>query len=257
MEFSSSGFMHFLQNLNTISFSVLSILLVMSIISWYLILTKTFQLTFIHWRSNQIFNLFWTVSSLEPLFIRLSHTKFIDPASNLALQGINAAIYYEKRSAKKLSTLCSQSEFLSRNLRRAINESNSQLESNLTTLATIGSTAPFVGLLGTVLGIYDALITISAQGSASLDTVAAPVGEALIMTAIGLAVAIPAVLAYNTFIRSNRHLFNQLECFAQDLHTCLNTGARIDMKNLIYMINTFNDESGITNEEWVIESKIK
>jgi biopolymer transport protein ExbB len=256
MEFSSDyyGFMHFLQNLNAISFSVLSILLVMSIISWYLIITKTFQLGFVYWRSNKILNLFWTASSLEPLFIYLSRTKFIDPASNLALQGINAAIYYEKRATKQQPNLCSQGEFLSRNLRRAINESSAHLESNLTTLATIGSTAPFVGLLGTVLGIYDALIVISVQGNASLDTVAAPVGEALIMTAIGLAVAIPAVLAYNIFIRNNRRLFNQLEGFTQDLHTCLNTGARIDMKNLTYIINTFNYESGLGNRELEIEN---
>ena len=99
----------------------------------------------------------------------------------------------------------------------------------------MGSIAPFVGLFGTVLGIYDALVSISARGSAALNTVAAPVGEALIMTAFGLAVAIPAVLGYNALVRSNRTILNKLEGFAHDLHTYLNTGARMDMKNRSYI----------------------
>ncbi|MDM8563380.1 MotA/TolQ/ExbB proton channel family protein [Candidatus Marithioploca araucensis] len=147
-------------------------------------------------------------------------------------------MFYEKRAVKQLDTLCTHSEFLTRNMRRAINEGRAQLESNLTILATIGSTSPFIGLLGTVIGIYDALISISAKGSASLGTVAAPVGEALIMTAIGLTVAIPAILAYNAFIRGNRRFLNKLEGFTHDLHTCLNTGARMDMKNMVYMKNS-------------------
>lgn len=237
MEFSSSpfGMSHFIQHLNIISLSVLLILLFMSVLSWYLIITKTLQLGFTYLRSNNILKLFWKSSSLEPIMTRLSKRKSKDPASNLALQGINAALYYEKRVEKNLPNLCSHSEFLTRNLRRAINEAMAQLEAGLTILASIGSTAPFIGLLGTVLGIYDALITISAKGDASLDTVAAPVGEALIMTALGLAVAIPAVLGYNALVRGNRAFLNKLEGFGFDLHTCLNTGARMDMKNPLYL----------------------
>ena len=114
-------------------------------------------------------------------------------------------------------------------------EESTRLESGLSILATISSTAPFIGLLGTVLGIYDALITISTKGTASLETVAAPVGEALIMTAGGLAVAIPAVLGYNALIRGQKAFFNKLNSFSHDLHTCLNTGARMNMKNTAYI----------------------
>jgi biopolymer transport protein ExbB len=230
-----NGFAVFLQNLNVISFSVILILLMMSVLSWYLIITKFFQLSFTYWHSNKILKLFWHSSSLEPIILHLSKTNSSYPFSNVALQGINAAIYYDKRATKQLSTLCTHSEFITRNMRRAFNESKADLESGLTILATIGSTAPFIGLLGTVVGIYEALISISARGSASLDTVAAPVGEALIMTAFGLVVAIPAVLGYNALIRGNRTFLNKLEGFIHDLHTCLNTGARMDMKDRFYM----------------------
>ena len=101
------------------------------------------------------------------------------------------------------------------------------MESGLTILASIGSTAPFVGLLGTVWGIYHALLAISASGSGTLDKVAGPVGEALIMTAIGLAVAIPAVLGYNFIVRGNRRTQARLDGFAHDLYTFLVTGAKV------------------------------
>jgi len=101
------------------------------------------------------------------------------------------------------------------------------LESGLTVLATVGATAPFVGLLGTVWGIYHALIRIGASGDASISAVAGPVGEALIMTAIGLFVAIPAVLAYNFFSRLNRTTNAKFDSFAHDLHDFFATGSRV------------------------------
>jgi biopolymer transport protein ExbB len=159
----------------------------------------------------------------------------------MALQAINAALYYERRFGETSSMASSnekevkKGDFLTRNLRRAITEETIHLEAGLTILATIGSTAPFIGLFGTVLGIHDALIAISHRGTATLDTVAAPVGEALIMTAFGLMVAIPAVIGYNLLVRSHRVFINKLEGFAHDLYTCLSTGARMDMKNTIYI----------------------
>jgi biopolymer transport protein ExbB len=224
-----------LHHLNSISLTILLILLFMSILTWYLIIIKTLQLGFIYWQARKISNLFWNNSSLAPLMIHLSQTQLHDPFTQLTLQALNAAIYYEKRLAKNLTTLCNQNEFLSRQLRRAMTEETARLESGLSILATISSTAPFMGLLGTVLGIYDALMAISVKGTASLETVAAPVGEALIMTAGGLAVAIPAVLGYNALIRGQKAFLNKLNSFAHDLQTCLNTGARIDMKNIAYI----------------------
>ena len=230
------GFAKFLQNLNVISFFVVIILLSMSLLSWYLIFIKALQLGFTYWRSNKILNLFWKSSSLVPLIEHLIKTKPTNPYSNLALQGINAAIYYEKRSSKKLITLTTHSEFIVRNMRRAIKDEMAFIDSGLTTLAIISSTAPFIGFFGTLWDIYDALISISAKGNVSLDTVTAVVGEALIMTAVGLAVAIPAVLGYNAFVHGNRDFLNKLEGFAHELHTRLNTGVSINlMKNRVYM----------------------
>ena len=112
-------------------------------------------------------------------------------------------------------------------MRRVIDENTARLESGLTILASIGSTAPFIGLFGTVWGVYHALVAIGVSGQGTLDKVAGPVGEALIMTALGLAVAIPAVLAYNTMVRSNRIVLAQLDAFAHDLFALLTTGARM------------------------------
>lgn len=225
------NFANFLQHINSISLSVIVILLLMSILSWYLIISKTFQLYFTIWRSNKILKAFWQVESLESLMAVLK----TDPVSNLALQGINANVYYKEQAETNSTILCTHSEFLTRNLRRAFKEETAQLDSDLSILATIGSTAPFIGLFGTVLGIYEALINISSRGNAALDTVAAPIGEALIMTAFGLAVAIPAVIGYNALLRGNRAFLNKLEGFAHDLHTYLNTGNRMDMKNQAYV----------------------
>jgi biopolymer transport protein ExbB len=119
-----------------------------------------------------------------------------------------------------------RSEWLTRALRQRINEAAARLEAGLTFLASVGATAPFVGLFGTVWGIYHALIGIAATGAISIEKVAGPVGEALIMTAFGLAVAIPAVLAYNAFTRVNRLVLAQLDGFAHDLHSYFTVGAK-------------------------------
>jgi biopolymer transport protein ExbB len=109
-------------------------------------------------------------------------------------------------------------------MRKVLDEETTALESGLTTLATIGATAPFVGLFGTVWGVYHALAAIGASGAGTLDKVAGPVGEALIMTGLGLAVAIPAVVAYNAFTRANRLLTGRLDAFAYELHSFLTLG---------------------------------
>ena len=126
-----------------------------------------------------------------------------------------------------LAAQIDRSELITRALRQRINEASARLESGLTFLASVGATAPFVGLFGTVWGIYRALLGIAAAGTIAIEKVAGPVGEALIMTALGLAVAIPAVLAYNAFTRVNRMVLAQLDGFAHDLHAYLTVGARL------------------------------
>jgi biopolymer transport protein ExbB len=117
---------------------------------------------------------------------------------------------------------------VTRCLRNGIDEFTARLQSGLAILASVGSTAPFIGLFGTVWGIYHALVAIGTSGQASIDKVAGPIGEALIMTAFGLAVAIPAVLGYNALVRGNKGMLNGLNSFAHDLHAYFVTGARVD-----------------------------
>ncbi|WP_353573215.1 MotA/TolQ/ExbB proton channel family protein [Candidatus Albibeggiatoa sp. nov. BB20] len=213
----------FIEQFNTIGLSIFSILLLMSILTWYLMLRKTLQLFSINLRAWWFKRRFWS-HLLEAS--RLNH--HTHPYALVAQEGIRAALHHQQQSqSHHAETLCSQSEFISRAMQQSIQGSKAHLESGLSILATIGSTAPFIGLLGTVLGIYEALTQIGLSGQASLDTVATPIGEALIMTALGLAVAIPAVLAYNTLVRFNRRYFRQLEYFAHEVFTYLNTGARL------------------------------
>ncbi len=160
-----------------------------------------------------------------------------NPFARLAMQGTNAAEHHKRYTAQLLakrvaadggSTALQEhsrhDEFIAQALRRVIGQEAMRLETGLTLLASVGSIAPFIGLFGTVWGIYHALGSIAVGGQATVDKVAGPVGEALIMTAFGLAVAIPAVLAYNALVRDNRVLIGEIETFAHDLHTYLTTG---------------------------------
>src|SRR5690606_32548923 len=135
-----------------------------------------------------------------------------------------AQAHHAKYGAAKLSEAGSAQDFVTRTIKKVLDEENTRLENGLTTLATIGATAPFVGLFGTVWGVYHALVAIGMSGAGTLDKVAGPVGEALIMTAIGLAVAVPAVVAYNAISRSNRVLNGKLDAFAFELLTFLAMG---------------------------------
>ena len=132
-----------------------------------------------------------------------------------------------KANSSSLNANIDPGELVTRTLRQQINRVSSRLESGLTLLASVGSTAPFIGLFGTVWGIYHALAAVSSSGTIQIDKVAGPVGEALIMTAIGLVVAIPAVLGYNAFTRVNRLTLGELDAFAHDLPAFLTTGSRI------------------------------
>lgn len=203
------------------------VLVVMSVASWYLILVRSIRQMRARNRDGAV-EAFWNAPSLAEGLVRLSSRAPDSPFDALARQAVAATEHLRRHShADTLGSKLNADEFITRAMRKSIALSTAQLESGLTVLASIGSTAPFVGLFGTVWGIYGALIGISASGSATLDAVAGPVGEALIMTAFGLFVAIPAVLGFNAFTRANRLELSELDAFAHDLHAWFTTGTRL------------------------------
>lgn len=202
-------------------------LVVMSVASWYLIVVRSIRQARARHHDGAVES-FWTAPSLPEGLSRLSTRAPGSPFEALARQGVAATEHLRRHThADTLGGKLNAEEFITRAMRKSIALSTAQLESGLTVLASIGSTAPFVGLFGTVWGIYGALIGISASGMATLDTVAGPVGEALIMTAFGLFVAIPAVLGFNAFTRANRLELSELDAFAHDLHAWFTTGSRL------------------------------
>ena len=170
--------------------------------------------------------MFWDAADLDAVAAYVRAKGIRDPFSHLTHHGLKAADQYLNRTGQRLIETAPSDEFLTRALRRAIEQDTARLEHGLTVLASVASSAPFVGLFGTVWGIYHALINIGLSGQSTLDKVAGPVGEALIMTALGLAVAIPAVLAYNFFARTNRLVLTELDGFAHDLFVFMSTGLR-------------------------------
>jgi biopolymer transport protein ExbB len=220
----SSGLAHFLAQSDVIGKTLLAILALMSLLSWYLIVVKGLRALFAARRSREFLASFWNAPSLNSVERHLEEHHPNEPFSHLAYHGILASQHHARHGASRLTEAGSGPEFLERSMRRMIDEETARLEGGLTLLASVGSTAPFVGLFGTVWGVYHALVGIGMSGQGTLDKVAGPVGEALIMTAAGLAVAIPAVLAYNAIVRSNRLLLARLDGFAHDLFAFLTTG---------------------------------
>jgi len=221
------GFGHFLSQADAVGLTVLGILFVMSVSSWYLILVKSVRNVQTRQKSRDFLARFWSAASLDQVAADLSKTPAHEPFGRLAAQGIAAQAHWDKSSAASIAKGAGHDEFITRSIRRAMTQETAHSEWGLTVLASVGSAAPFVGLFGTVWGIYHALLAIGFSGKASLDAVAGPVGEALIMTALGLAVAIPEVLAYNAFVRANRLLITELDGFAHDVQAFLVTGSRV------------------------------
>jgi biopolymer transport protein ExbB len=210
----TAGFASFLAQTDALGKGILVIMLAMSIATWYLIATKSITIFLERRKSARFVETFWNAPSLATIQSGVASTDSPDAFSRLARSALAA---HGKGDG----------EFLTRAMRRVIDEDTARLESGLTVLASVGSTAPFVGLFGTVWGVYHALVAIGLSGQGTLDKVAGPVGEALIMTALGLVVAIPAVLAYNGFVRANRLVLARLDAFAHDLYSTLTVqGAR-------------------------------
>ena len=225
------GFDHLVHNFDPLGWIVFVVLVVMSFSSWYFIVANAIRNGMVRSRADKVINGFWNNGSTQDAIRELEAQPKGEPFSKIALDAASAAAHHQQASGAgggRLAESLSRSEFIDRALRQAVARESLRLEGGLTLLATVGSSAPFVGLLGTVWGIYHALIGIAASGNASMNAVAGPVGEALIMTAFGLFTAIPAVLAYNFFNRSNRLTYARFDEFAHDLHDFFATGARVE-----------------------------
>lgn len=216
----------FWQQGDVISHAVLLLLVAMSVTSWAIIFSKSVQLAWWQHANSGALDRFWQAQNLDAGMVELARML---PFRLLVERGNSAIQHYEHHrtgSQSQLDAQLSLTELVTRALRQALNRATADLERGQVFLASIGSVAPFVGLFGTVWGIYHALAVIGATGQSTLDKVAGPVGEALIMTAIGLFVAIPAVLAYNAFNRVQRLIIADLDGFAHDLLMYFTMGSR-------------------------------
>jgi biopolymer transport protein ExbB len=169
----------------------------------------------------------WTSETLAQVKENILAKGTQEPYSHLTIHAIAAQNHFQQHGCSNQEQAGTSGEFITRSMRKVIDQEQAKLETGLTVLATIGTVAPFVGLFGTVWGIYHALMTIASRDDSNFANLAGPVGEALIMTALGLAVAIPAVFAYNALVRVNRVYLGQLNTFAHELFTFLTTGQTI------------------------------
>ncbi len=198
--------------------ATLTILVIMSMGSWYVIFTKFFEQAKIARFATAAQSSFWKAASVRQGADALDEAS---PFRFIAEKGLEGASKHDGMlGAVDFNTWVTMS------IQRAIGNVQSRMQDGLAVLATVGSTAPFVGLFGTVWGIYNALVKIGMSGQASIDKVAGPVGESLIMTAIGLAVAVPAVLGYNWMVRRNKASMDAVNAFGSDLHSVLLASAK-------------------------------
>ncbi|WP_211923277.1 MotA/TolQ/ExbB proton channel family protein [Duganella radicis] len=201
-----------------VSRGTLIILSLMSMGSWYIIITKLIDQTKIFKQSKETSAKFWKASSIAAGSATLTEGS---PFRFIAETGTKATAHHDGALLEQIDL----STWVTMSIQRAVDKVQSRLQDGLSFLATVGSTAPFIGLFGTVWGIYNALIAIGMSGNASIDKVAGPVGEALIMTAFGLFVAVPAVLGYNWLVRRNKSAMEDVRAFSADVHSVLISGA--------------------------------
>jgi biopolymer transport protein ExbB len=202
-----------------IAISVFAILVLMSIFSFYILFTKLMQQQKIITQGRKVRAGFWNSPNLREAATKLD--------AKSAYRSIVEDALLAQEQHSKLTDPIDQHDWMSNSLARSQGSIGARLGEGLAFLATVGSTAPFIGLFGTVVGIYRALIKIGSAGQASIDAVAGPVGEALIMTALGLVVAVPAVLAYNWLIRRNKSVMEDLAAFTNDLHGYMMSGGAV------------------------------
>ncbi len=224
---SQMGIGHLIEHMGFVGWLTFGIMAIMGLATLYYIVRNTIKNLSVRSNADAVVSQFWSTTNPQEAIRAMESYGANEPFSKIALECAQAAAHHAKSDGSRLVEALNRSEFIDRSLRQAVTREGGKLENGLTLLATVGSTAPFVGLFGTVWGIYNALLQIGATGNASLTSVAGPVGEALIMTCIGLAVAIPAVLAYNFFVRANRVTLSKFDEFAHDLHDYFATGARV------------------------------
>ena len=224
------GISHFVTQVDSVGKAVLLFLLILSVVTWYLILTKGLANWLEARRTKAFLKKFWQHDSVDKLSTSLLQAKPDNAFANLVAEGVSALHNASGHGVQKLASAGGMSEFMTRALRNGIDQETVRTEYGLTILASAGSASPYIGLFGTVWAIYHALEQIGLSGQGTLDKVAGPVGEALIMTALGLAVAIPAVFAYNAFNRRNRMWLAKLDAFAHDLFVILTMGNSTDEK---------------------------
>ncbi|WP_374488651.1 MotA/TolQ/ExbB proton channel family protein [Zoogloea sp.] len=220
---------------DAISHAVAIMLVLMSVASWSVMIVKAWNLMKLRQMSAQA-KAFWHATSFEAGLSTLTPTTADNPFRDLAVRG-SEAVQHHVTHQDELHGVLNLNDWLTSTLRQSIDESTSRFQAGLSILASVGSTAPFIGLFGTVWGIYHALIGIGSAGQATLDKVAGPVGESLVMTAGGLAVAIPAVLGYNALVRGNKEILGRLKHFAHDLHAYLVTGGKIRSARNVLPLN--------------------
>ena len=202
---------------DAVSKGTLIILTLMSIGSWYIIVTKLLDQAKVFKQSREVQAKFWKASSIAAGSATLTAGS---PFRFIAETGTKATAHHDGALLEQIDL----STWVTMSIQRAVDKVQSRLADGLSFLATVGSTSPFIGLFGTVWGIYNALIAIGMTGNASIDKVAGPVGEALIMTAFGLFVAVPAVLGYNWLVRRNKVAMEDVRSFSADVHSVLVSG---------------------------------
>ncbi|WP_066271517.1 MotA/TolQ/ExbB proton channel family protein [Hydrogenophaga palleronii] len=231
--FATSGLSHVWTQGDWVTRSVAIVLLIMSLSTWVIILWKALDLRAQRAQAKGV-EAFWHSADFADGLNKLGTSVEGNPFRAVALEGREATRHILHKDGhngtppqRQLHDSLDVSDWVERSLRKSVDDYTARAQSGLSVLASVASTAPFVGLFGTVWGIYHALLSIGAAGQVSIDRVAGPIGEALIMTALGLLVAIPAVLGFNALVRGNKSVSHQLNRFAHDLHAYFVTGARV------------------------------
>jgi len=207
---------------------VFVILITMSLWSWLVMINKWLDQRMLKKVATEAEKNFWSAGSLQDGIAKLKGK--VNPFRDIAQDGLQAVEHHRKSTARDASSGIDFADWVQSHVDRRTSMLQSSLQSGMVVLASVGATSPFVGLFGTVWGIYHALISISIAGQASLDKVAGPIGEALIMTAMGLAVAVPAVLGFNGLLRGNKNLMERANYFAHDVQSALLAGSRVPGK---------------------------